>query len=138
VLDGDVLREGISCDLGYSLEDRFEHVRRTAYLALSIAQYDVIVLVAAITPLEAMRRWVRANVPYLLEVFIDAPLEECEKRDPKGLYKRARAGTIAEFTGVDSPFEIPSETSLTCCTDQETIEESCSKVCQLIVQSIGL
>ncbi|MFN2539545.1 MAG: adenylyl-sulfate kinase [Mycobacteriales bacterium] len=111
VLDGDTLRHGLNADLGFSLADRTENLRRMAHVAALLAASGQVVLVTAISPLATHRALAReiheqAGIE-LIEVFMDSPLELCEARDPKGLYARARAGQISDFTGIDSPFEPP-------------------------------
>jgi bifunctional enzyme CysN/CysC len=111
VLDGDTLRHGLNADLGFSLADRTENLRRMAHVAALLAASGQVVLVTAISPLAAQRALAReihdqAGID-LIEVFMDSSLELCESRDPKGLYARARAGEISDFTGIDSPFEPP-------------------------------
>ena len=128
LLDADDIRQGLCSDLGFSLEDRFENVRRIAHVARALAATGSVVLVAAISPTHQIRRQLRENLEELLEVFVDAPLSVCEHRDPKGLYKRARGGLISNFTGVDSPFELPLQPAVVCHTDRETIEESTWKI----------
>jgi bifunctional enzyme CysN/CysC len=110
-LDGDNLRHGLNGDLGFSPEDRAENVRRTAHAAALLAEAGVVALVALVSPYAADRAAARAvheaaGVPFL-EVFVSTPLAECERRDPKGLYARARAGEITGLTGVDDPYEPP-------------------------------
>jgi bifunctional enzyme CysN/CysC len=116
VLDGDNLRHGLNADLGFSAEDRTENVRRVGHVARLLADAGVVVLVPLISPYRADRRRVRqlhadAGVPFL-EVFVDTPIELCERRDPKGLYRRARAGELKGFTGVDDPYEAPEQPDL--------------------------
>lgn len=134
ILDGDEVRKELCADLSFSTEDRFENIRRLTYVANLLSAHSVIVLVAAITPLQAMRDYVRETVPNLLEVFVDAPLSVCEKRDPKGLYSKARAGTIHSFTGVTAPFEKPCRSDVTCHTHIESISESAQKVLTRLLQ----
>ena len=110
-LDGDNLRHGLCADLGFSEGDRAENVRRAGEAALLLAEAGVVAVVSLISPFAAGRDAVRsrhdsAGVPFL-EVFADTPLAECERRDPKGLYAKARSGEIADFTGVSSPYEPP-------------------------------
>jgi adenylyl-sulfate kinase len=110
-LDGDNLRHGLNGDLGFSAADRAENVRRTAEVSALLADAGVVVLVALVSPYRADREAARAvhaarGLPFL-EVHIATPLEECERRDPKGLYARARAGEISGLTGVDDPYEPP-------------------------------
>src|SRR5918911_3037783 len=111
ILDGDNLRHGLNGDLGFSAEARAENVRRTAEVAALLADAGVVVLVALVSPYRADRAAARAaherrELPFL-EVHVATPLEECERRDPKGLYARARAGEISGLTGVDDPYEPP-------------------------------
>jgi len=111
VLDGDNLRHGLNGDLGFSAEDRAENVRRTAEVAALMADAGVLVLVALVSPYRADRAGARAvhdrlRLPFL-EVHVATSLEECERRDPKGLYARARAGELSHLTGVDDPYEPP-------------------------------
>jgi bifunctional enzyme CysN/CysC len=116
VLDGDNLRHGLNADLGFSDDDRAENVRRVAEVARLLADAGVVALVPVISPFRAGRERARAaheeaGVPFL-EVFVDTPIEECERRDPKGLYARARAGELPGFTGIDSPYEPPASPDL--------------------------
>jgi adenylyl-sulfate kinase len=111
ILDGDNLRHGLNGDLGFSAQDRTENVRRTAEVSALLADAGVVVLVALVSPYRADRDAARAvhserGLPFL-EVHVATPLEECERRDPKGLYARARAGEISGLTGVDDPYEPP-------------------------------
>ena len=116
VLDGDNLRFGLNADLGFSAEDRAENVRRVTEVARLMADAGLIALVPIIAPYaadrdKARRRHEDSGVDYL-EVFVDTPLEVCEERDPKGLYARARAGEIKGMTGVDDPYERPTDPDL--------------------------
>lgn len=111
VLDGDNVRHGLNKNLGFSSEDRAENIRRIGEVGRLMADAGIIVMTSFISPYRLDRRKVRdlhqeANLPFL-EVFIDTPLDVCEERDPKGLYKRARAGEIKQFTGIDDPYEAP-------------------------------
>lgn len=109
LLDGDNVRHGLCRDLGFSAQDRRENIRRIGELAKLMADAGLIVLSAFISPHRAERQMVRDLLPEgeFIEVFVNAPLEVCEKRDPKGLYKKARAGEISNFTGIDSEYEAP-------------------------------
>ncbi|MBK6917517.1 MAG: adenylyl-sulfate kinase [Deltaproteobacteria bacterium] len=109
VLDGDRVRKGLCSDLGFSREDRAENVRRIAEAGLLMADAGVVVLAAVIAPFRVDRDRVRARAPRgrFLEAFVDTPLDVCEARDPKGLYKMARKGLLQDFTGIDSPYESP-------------------------------
>jgi adenylylsulfate kinase len=110
VLDGDILRNGLCTDLGFSKQDRDESIRRAAEAAKLLLAAGSTVIVAIIAPLEEQRARVRRIIgsQNLLEVFCRCPLEVCEQRDVKGMYKKARSGIIQEFTGISSPYEIPS------------------------------
>jgi adenylylsulfate kinase len=126
----------LSPDLGYSLEDRLENVRRVTYLANILVQQGVVVLVAIISPLQQMRDSARSVVSSFVEVFVDAPLSICQLRDPKGLYGKARAGLLSGFTGIDAPYEPPLNPDLTCFTESETVDESSAKVIAIIVDRL--
>ena len=114
LLDGDLLRNGPSRDLGFSQADRDEQVRRAAQAARGLAESGVIAVVALVSPWRAARAQARAMcLPHpFFEVHVDAPIEVAEARDPKGLYRRARRGEIADFTGIDSPYEAPERPDL--------------------------
>ncbi|WP_167099185.1 adenylyl-sulfate kinase [Mycobacterium sp. DL592] len=116
ILDGDNLRHGLNADLGFSMADRAENLRRLAHIATLMADAGLTVLVPVISPLEEHRELARKvhadqGVEFL-EIFVDTPLEDCEKRDPKGLYAKARAGEITHFTGIDSPYQRPKNPDL--------------------------
>ena len=114
VLDGDVVRSGLSSDLGFTDADRVENIRRAVEVAALMADAGLVVLVAFIAPFRAERELARARfaADEFVEVHVDVTLEEAERRDPKGLYARARAGLIPEFTGIDSPYEAPEHPDL--------------------------
>lgn len=108
-LDGDLVREGLTKDLGFSVKDRFEHIRRVSWVADLLASNGICVICSFITPLRAMRIFLRRYFENHLElIFVDCDLEECIKRDVKGLYDKALSGKIDEFTGITSPFELPN------------------------------
>jgi bifunctional enzyme CysN/CysC len=116
ILDGDNLRHGLNADLGFSMADRAENLRRLAHIATLMADAGLTVLVPAISPLEEHREMARKvhtdqGVAFF-EIFVDTPLEDCERRDPKGLYAKARAGEITHFTGIDSPYQRPKKPDL--------------------------
>jgi adenylylsulfate kinase len=115
VFDGDNVRHGLCGDLGFSTEDRVENIRRIGEMAKLIIEAGVIALTAFISPFRADRERVRQLVPAgdFIEIYCDCPLEVCEQRDVKGLYRRARAGEIPEFTGISSPYEAPEAPELT-------------------------
>ena len=136
MLDGDVVRQHLSRDLGFSKCDRDENIRRIGFLAQLLTKNGVVVLVSAISPYREVRNEVRESVGRFLEVYVNAPLEVCETRDPKGLYKRARAGEFRSFTGIDDPYEPPIVPDLECRTDLETVKESLDKVVGAVMQAI--
>jgi len=135
VLDGDNLRHGLNADLGFSMADRAENLRRLAHVAALIADSGQTVLVPAISPLEehrALARSVHADAGLdFVEVFCDTPLEDCERRDPKGLYAKARAGEITHFTGIDSPYQRPKNPDLRLIPDR-SVDELAQQVVDLI------
>ncbi len=110
-LDGDVVREGLNADLGFSPDDRKENVRRITEVGRLMIDAGLVVVVAVIAPYAKDRAATRARFGSgeFFEVFVDTPIEVCEQRDPKGMYKRARAGQLPDFTGVSAPYEIPSD-----------------------------
>jgi bifunctional enzyme CysN/CysC len=114
-LDGDNVRHGLSRDLGFTDADRVENIRRVGEVAKLMVDAGLIVLVSFISPFRAERRMARGLLAdgEFLELFVDTPIAECERRDPKGLYKKARAGTLKNFTGIDSPYEAPEAAELT-------------------------
>lgn len=134
-LDGDNVRTGLNADLGFSDADRAENIRRLAEVASLFADAGVVVLVSAISPFRADRERARerhanhrgGDLPFI-EVHVDAPIEVCERRDPKGLYRRARAGEIASFTGIDSAYEPPAHPEVTLRTDEQDVP-GCVQAC---------
>ncbi|YAF94563.1 MAG: adenylyl-sulfate kinase [Nodularia sp. CChRGM 3473] len=128
VLDGDVVRKNLSKGLGFSKEDREENIRRIGFVAHLLTRNNVIVLVSVIAPYQNIREEVRQMIENFVEVYVNAPLEVCEQRDVKYLYKKARAGLIKNFTGIDDPYEPPSNPEVECRTDQESVTESVKKV----------
>jgi len=126
VLDGDNVRHGLCADLGFSPEDRTENIRRVGHVAALLADTGTIVLAAFISPYREDRQAVRAAVgeKEFLEVFVNADLATCESRDPKGLYAKARAGEIPEFTGISAPYEAPESPALVLTTDKQDLSES--------------
>jgi adenylylsulfate kinase len=128
VLDGDIVRENLTKGLGFSKADRDENIRRIGFVSHLLSRNGVIVLVSAISPYREVRDEVRARIGNFIEVYANASLEVCEERDVKGLYKRARAGELKQFTGIDDPYEPPLHPEVECKTDCETLEESVGKV----------
>ncbi len=130
ILDGDNIRHGLSANLGFSPEDRTENIRRVAEVARLLMDAGVLVITAFISPYRDDRRLARSLVDEgeFIEVFVDAPLAVCEERDPKGLYKKARAGQIANFTGVSAPYEPPVAAEIVVHTDQQTPSECVAQI----------
>ncbi|GAB4237168.1 MAG: adenylyl-sulfate kinase [Elainellaceae cyanobacterium] len=128
VLDGDIVRQNLTKGLGFSKADRDENIRRIGFVANLLTRNGVIVLVSAISPYREIREEVRGKIKDFVEVYVNAPLSVCEERDVKGLYKKARAGEIKQFTGIDDPYEPPINPEVECQTDAETLEESTAKV----------
>lgn len=133
VLDGDDLRENLCRDLTFSKADRDTNIRRVGYVAGLLAQHGVIVLVAAISPYRNARNEVRKSVKHFVEVYVNTPLEACEKRDVKGLYKKVRAGQITGFTGIDDPYEPPLDPEVECNTVHESVAESVAKIMSYLI-----
>jgi adenylylsulfate kinase len=134
ILDGDLVRQHLAKELGFSDIDRMENVRRIGFVANLLSRNGVIVLVAAIAPHREIRSELKQNIANFLEVYVNAPLTECERRDVKGLYAKARAGLIPNFTGIDAVYEIPLAPDLECQTDRESIAASADKVLDKLVE----
>ncbi len=128
VLDGDEIRENLTKGLGFSKEDRDTNIRRIGFVAKLLVRNDVIVLVPVISPYRAIRDEMREAIGNFVEVFVNAPIEVCEKRDVKGLYQKVRAGEIKQFTGISDPYEPPLNPEVECRTDLEELEESVGKI----------
>ncbi len=130
LLDGDNIRMGLNKNLGFSAEDRAENIRRIGEVSKLFADAGLITLTAFISPYRADRDAVRALMPdgEFVEVLVDASLETCEARDPKGLYKKARAGEIKGFTGIDDPYEAPEKPELVLDSDTKSIDELAEEV----------
>jgi adenylylsulfate kinase len=134
VLDGDNVRHGLSSNLGFSEDDRRENIRRIGEAAKLMMEAGVIAMTAFISPFRADREAVRNLMPHgdFFEVYCKAALETCEARDVKGLYKKARAGEIKNYTGIDSPYEAPEKPELVVDTDALSIEQSVNEVLNLL------
>ncbi len=134
ILDGDNIRTGINQDLGFSIEDRTENIRRIAEVAKLFVDSGVIVLCSFVSPTEEIRNQARQIIGEddFHEVFVDTPLEICENRDVKGLYKKARAGEIKGFTGIDSPYEPPRNSAMTITTVNKKVEECVAELLQRV------
>lgn len=136
LLDGDNVRHGLNKDLGFSEQDRIENIRRIGEVAKLFVDSGLIVLTAFISPFKSDRQIARSLVKYdeFIEVFIDTPLEVCEQRDPKGLYKKARDGAIKNFTGISSPYEAPEEPQIHIKTDENSIQECVDIVINYLIK----
>jgi len=136
VLDGDNIRHGLNKNLGFSPEDRNENIRRISEVANLFADAGVITITAFISPYRKYRNFCRELVGEgrFVEIYAKASLETCEKRDPKGLYKKAREGLIKDFTGINAPYEEPENPELVVDTDKETVEESANRVMKKLVE----
>ena len=130
VLDGDNIRHGLNGDLGFSAADRAENLRRIGEVGKLFVEAGVITLAAFISPFRSERRRVRGLYPHgdFREIYVKCPVEVCEERDVKGLYKKARAGEVKEFTGISSPYEEPQNAELVLDTSMQTVEESAAAV----------
>jgi bifunctional enzyme CysN/CysC len=141
VLDGDNVRHGLNSNLGFSPEDREENIRRVAEVAKLLSDAGVIAITAFISPYRRDRRRAREialeSGGEFIEVFVDAPLEVCERRDAKGLYKRARAGEIREFTGISAPYEAPADPELTVRTDEMQLEQCVARIVEYLRSFLG-
>ena len=136
ILDGDNLRHGLNSDLGFVAIDRNENVRRAAEVAQLMVDAGLIVIVGLISPFKKERDWARSlfQLNQFKEIFISTSLEECEHRDIKGLYEKARQGEIKDFTGIDSPYEAPDNPDMTIDTQKKTVEECV----HMILQKAGI
>lgn len=132
--DGDNVRHGLCSDLGFSAEDRVENIRRVGEMAKLFLEAGVIALTAFISPFRSDRQKVRSLVPHgeFLEIYCRCPLDVCEERDVKGLYKRARTGEIKNFTGISSPYEEPEDPELIVDTGSLSLEDSVARVIDLL------
>ena len=139
LLDGDNIRHGLNADLGFSQSDRDENLRRIAHVASLMVDMGAIVLAAFISPLAREREQIRTIIGDhdYLEVFVDTPLETCEKRDPKGLYQKARHGEIQNFTGISAPYERPENPDLVIDTERESLDNASRQVFDLILTKKG-
>jgi adenylylsulfate kinase len=128
VLDGDVIRTNLSKGLGFSKEDRDINIRRIGFVAHLLTRNGVAVICAAISPYQAIRDENRKLIGDFIEVYVKASVETCAKRDVKGLYQKAFAGEIKEFTGVSDPYEAPENPEVICETEKESVEQSTGKI----------
>jgi len=128
ILDGDVVRTHLSKGLGFSREDRDTNIRRIGWVCHLLTRHGVPNIAAAISPYRDVRNEVRKMIGSFVEVYAKCPVEVCEQRDVKGLYRKARLGEIKQFTGIDDPYEEPLDPEVTVSTDRETVEESAMKI----------
>lgn len=139
ILDGDNIRSGINNNLGFSAEDRVENIRRIAEIGKLFVDTGIITIAAFISPNNDIRE-MAANIigkENFLEIFVSTPIEECERRDVKGLYAKARRGEIKNFTGISAPFEAPEHPALSIDTSKLTVQESVNKLLELILPKIS-
>ncbi len=139
MLDGDNIRSGINKNLGFSPEDRHENIRRIAEVGRLFVESGLITISAFISPTNELRNMAREIIGEddFVEVYVSTPIEECERRDIKGLYKKARAGEIKEFTGVSQPFEAPESPTISIDTTHQTIDESLAKILEIVLPRIS-
>lgn len=128
LLDGDVVRTNLSQGLGFSREDRDTNIRRIGFVSELLSRNGVIVVVAAISPWRATREEVKGRIRNFVEVFVDCPLEVLAERDVKGLYKKALAGEVGNFTGISDPYEPPENPDVIARSDRETVDESVNRI----------
>jgi adenylylsulfate kinase len=136
ILDGDNIRHGLNKNLGFSPEDRTENIRRIGEVAKLFTDAGTVTVTAFISPYRADRDQVRALMKAgdFVEVYVDCPVEVCEQRDVKGLYKKARAGEIKEFTGISAPYEAPATPELTIKTSEQSVEQSAKQILSYLEQ----
>ncbi|MBM3976651.1 MAG: adenylyl-sulfate kinase [Planctomycetes bacterium] len=128
ILDGDEVRENLSKGLGFSKEDRDTNIRRIGYVAGLLSRNGVVAITAAISPYKDVRNEIRAKTTNFVEVYAECPLDVLEDRDTKGLYKKAKAGIIKNFTGISDPYEAPEKADVVVKTHEESIEQSAKKI----------
>ena len=136
LLDGDNVRHGLCGDLTFSDKDRVENIRRIGEVSKLFVDAGIIVLTAFISPFKTERDFCRRLLAdgEFVEIFVDTPIEECEKRDPKGLYQKARQGDIKDFTGIDSPYEAPENPEISLAFSGQTAEQSAEQLFELLKQ----
>jgi adenylyl-sulfate kinase len=134
-LDGDIVRQDLTRDLGFSKADRDENIRRVTFVAKLLTRNRVFVLTSFISPYKEMRDQARREIGSFLEIYVDCPLDVCIQRDVRGMYKKAIAGQIKEFTGISDPYEVPESPDLILESGRETLEESVQKVIRKLKES---
>lgn len=135
-LDGDTVRKGLTSDLGFSKEDRDENIKRVTFVAKLLTRNGVIVLATFVSPYIERRNKSREEIGEFIETYVECPVEVCIQRDVKGMYKKALAGEIKNFTGIDDPYEAPENPELIINSDAETVDESVNKVLKKL-QELG-
>lgn len=135
-LDGDIVRKDLTSDLGFSKEDRDENIKRVTFVSKLLSRNGVAVLATFVSPYRERRRKTREEIGNFVEVFVRCPVDVCIERDVKGMYKKALAGEITGFTGVDDPYEDPENPEVILHTERETLEESVQKVLDCL-QKLG-
>lgn len=133
-LDGDIVRKGLTSDLGFSKEDRNENIKRVTFIAKLLTRNGVAVLATFVSPYRARRAKTREEIEEFIEIFTRTPVEVCIERDVKGMYKKALTGEISNFTGVSDPYEEPEDPELILDTDKESVEESVGRVLEKLVE----
>ena len=123
-LDGDAVRQHLTSDLGFSKEDRIENIKRVAFLAKLLSRNGIMVIASFITPYEEQRRMLREEIDNYIEVFCSCPIEVCEKRDKKGLYKKARSGEVENFTGISDLYDLPDNADIVLNTNDDKVEDN--------------
>ena len=134
-LDGDIVRKGLTSDLGYSKKDRIENIRRVTFVAKLLTRNGVIVLATFVSPYKSQRILSRSEIGSFIEVYVKCSLEECMRRDVKGMYKKALAGEIKDFTGINDPYEEPDQPELVLDTNNEQLNESVHKVLKKLCEN---
>jgi adenylylsulfate kinase len=133
-LDGDLVRKMFP-GTGFTREERDRHIKRVGYLAAMLEKHDVFVVASFISPYREARAFVRSQCSNFVEIYVSTPLEECEKRDPKGLYKKARTGEITNFTGIDDPYESPENPEIEIDTTGITVNEAVERILEYLAKS---
>ena len=133
-LDGDEIRLGLSADLGFSAEDRQQHNRRVIFVSKLLIRNGIVVLIPLISPYRETRAYARCELERFIEVYVKCPVEECIRRDPKGLYAKALRGEIKNFTGIDDPYAEPNSPELTVETDVLSVEVCVDRIMQVVTE----
>ena len=131
-LDGDIVRQGLTSDLGFSKKDREENLRRVSFVAKLLTRNNIIVLATFVSPYKERRNKIREEIGDFVEIFVKCPIEECIRRDVKGMYKKALAGEIRDFTGIQDPYEESENPELIIYSDKETVDESVKRVLETL------